>query len=152
MVLRLRHNSHSPVVARYRSLHDEDLDFEDLLSELKAPSARFLEATALFLVELARRGEVNLPEETGDVDALRRLGFIADHLAEHPDLVTNVRRRLKTLADHIYEKVRLLPCSDLGFSKSTSEGRIRRLRRDADEIDQRWKVWGQVELRLEFLQ
>ena len=95
---------------------------------------------------------VRVEDATGDVDALRRLGFIADHLAEHSDLAIDVRRRLKTLADHIYEKVRLNLSSDLGFSNSTSEGRIRRLRRDASEIDQRWKVWGQVELPLEFLQ
>ncbi len=152
MVLRLRENSHSPVVARYRSIHDEDLDFEDLLSELKAPSARFLEAVALFLVELAKKGEVNLPEETADVDALRRLGFIADHLAEQSELAIVVCRRLKTLADHIYEQVQPSLCPDLGFSRSTSKGRVRRFKRDADEIDQRWKVWGQVELRLEFLQ
>lgn len=151
MVLRLRENMHSPVVARYRSLQDEDLDFENLLSELEAPAARLLEAAALFLVELAKRGDISLPKEMGETDGLRRLGFIADRLGENPDLGTEVRCRLKTFADQIYEQVRPISSSDLGFSKSTSKGRIYRLRQDADEIAQRWKVWGQVELRLEFL-
>ena len=139
------------MVASYRSLQDRDLTFEELLRELEAPSARFLEAAALFLVELARRGDVSLPAEKGEIKALRRLGFIADHLAKHPALTQDVQRRLKSLADSIYKQVRPLASPDLGFSRSTSKGRIRRLQRDVDEIDRRWKVWGKVELRQDFL-
>lgn len=151
MTLRIRENANSRVVATYQSLHDEDLSFEDLLRELEAPSARFLEAATLFLVEAARLGDVPHPPSKVGVDVLRRIGFIADRLGEHEELTGEVRTRLRNFALGIYEKVNTTPFDDLGFSHHASEGRIRRLQRKADAIDRRWRVWGEVELRHEFL-
>lgn len=152
MVLRMRTNRDSPIVARYGSIHDEELCFEELVTELQAPSARLLEATALFLVELARRGDILVPHLPDAPDALRRVGFIADHLGVNEEFPEDVRRRLKVFADRIFSALPEAPAEDLGFSKSTTKGRIRRLKRHADAIDRRWRVWGEVELREEFLQ
>ncbi|RDV38261.1 hypothetical protein DV096_10645 [Bradymonadaceae bacterium TMQ3] len=152
MVFRLREERESPVVATYKSLHDEDLSFDELIERLESPSARLLEATALFLVELARLGDIPRPKISDYHQATRRLGFIAERLSTHPELPESVQKRLKAFADQLYANLAAPPAENLGFSKTTSPARIRRLQRHADAIDERWRVWGQVDLRVEFLQ
>lgn len=151
MALRIRENKNSPVVAQYQSLRDEEMSFAQLLARLEAPSARILEVTALVLVELAKRGPIDLPSVDLSLDSLRRIGFVADRVAETQELGSPVRRRLKRFAAELYEELPQADFDDLGFSRSTSAGRIRRLKTQADEIDLRWRVWGRVELRREFL-
>lgn len=151
MPLRIRENQDSPVIATFQSLANDDLDLESLLVQLQSPSARLLEATALLLVELAKQPTNDFDWSSAHPDVRRRLGFIAHRLSQKPELTMAVKKRLARSANHLYESVKNQPFDDLGFSSTTSEARIRRLKRHADDIDQRWKVWGEVELRGEFL-
>ncbi len=150
MPLRIREYKDSPIIATYRSLRDEDLHVEALLSELEAPSARLLEATALFLVEWARVTEPELPFDKAHPDALRRIGFIAERIGQYTHLDKPVRDRLSRMADTVFQRV-ATPFEDIGFSSTTSKPRMQRLQRRADDTARRWKVWGEVELREEFL-
>lgn len=117
----------------------------------KSPEARTAEAAIAAMLYALLRLEDPKPDETASERSLRRAGYASERLLNE-DLTLTCRLRverwvgrLKALCPQASE------CAPLAWSKHSTPKRMARLQKEADEINERWQVYGTARLRLDVL-
>lgn len=119
---------------------------ESLLHALESPSARLAKAVMMVLESLANTNDLQwLVRSELDDHVRRRLGYLAECLAQAPSTSELVARRLEDVAQ------RLAASDDyarepLTFLATMNPSLLRLKMRRADETSRRWRVFGDVEL------
>lgn len=117
---------------------------ESLCRAVESPSARLLDAALLALDWLAEHDALEaLTRPDLSPEASRRLGFLAEKLAETHTTVT--KRRLKTLANSLYEQLAQQPDSALTFAAVTTDAYLQQLREKGDHTNERWQVFVELD-------
>jgi hypothetical protein len=104
------------------------------LRELSEPDPRMAEAVGRMFSQVEFLGEVDL--DAADPTAVRRVGYLLERFGKAP---VECLAELKTHAGSLDEPV--------FFTHSMTESRSERLRRNADDLQLKWGVFGELELR-----
>ncbi len=119
---------------------------ESVLHVLETPSARLASAVALALQALATTSELDrLVESELTDDVRRRLGYLAERLSEESASPLKVKRRLAEFAGQLHQE------DDdekepLTLLAATNPTLVRLYMKRADQIEENWGVYGEVEL------
>lgn len=112
------------------------------------PAARLVTGALLALAWLAEHEEL---EELGDAeltdDAQRRIGCLAEHLAESDELDFRARKRLKELALSLASE-KLNDGEPLTFLAATTPTYLDQLRHRVDGISRKWGVYVDLDDQL----
>ena len=118
--------------------------FESVVNVMAEPSARLVTAAALALSVLALRNQ--LPDDQVDElsdDVRRRLGYVAERLLADPHMESSdtLSRFLERLVE---SRFRDEPPITLGL---VQDAYLRKKLESADEVNERWQVYGNPEFR-----
>jgi len=123
----------------YLRMFGEDVQMPDdplacALRELVEPDPRMAEAVAKMFSEVDDFGQADLSDAAPD--AVRRVGYLLERFGKASDT------RVKELMSFVVNKN-----EPVFFTRHMTKSRKHRLRRDADELQLKWGVFGDLELR-----
>jgi|GEM_PF-6609843 len=134
-----------PAQVRASSELDATSLVESLRHVLESPSARLLKAAALSVRWLANHDALDLVQEVYlSPEATRRLGFVAEKLAQKNSLDDAARHRLRGFAADLHEPS-MTEGSALTFSAAVTDTYLEKLRGETDETSQRWQVFAELD-------
>jgi len=133
--------------AQVRAAEDFDARalVESLRHVLESPSARLLRAAVLAIRRLANLDSLGLLHDVDlSPEATRRLGFLAEKLAQEDSLSQKAQQRLRTLTAALHPKVNSED-PPVTFNAVHTDTYLENLREQADETSHKWQVFADLE-------
>ena len=95
--------------------------------------------------DMARFAALDLVQEASlSSEATRRLGFVAEKLAQNQSLDDATRHRLRDFAADLHEPS-MSEGPALTFSAAVTDTYLEKLRGETDETSQRWQVFAKLD-------
>ncbi|TXC68501.1 hypothetical protein FRC91_19340 [Bradymonadales bacterium TMQ1] len=111
---------------------------------MEDPGARAVEASVMALVMMAQHDALEMLE-CEDVEARRRLGYVAQRLSAMEGVPARAQKRLRELTKRLTNFA--AGGRALFLTHVVSRGRAERLERSADDVSRLWGVYGEVTWR-----
>ncbi|TXD36972.1 hypothetical protein FRC98_09530 [Lujinxingia vulgaris] len=108
---------------------------------MENPGARAVEASVMALVMMAQLDALEMLE-CEDVEARRRLGYVAQRLSTMEGVPARAQKRLRELVTRL--RGFAAGGRALFLTSVVSRGRAERLERSADDVSRFWGVYGEV--------